>query len=99
MMFGESNDVFVATPPDGIPLADAFAGEVEFTNTLKFWDAGTEPNQAPGLGDQQPARQQRAGDGGAEGGVITEITDGVDGSNFRYPLPPVTLKLTIKPAQ
>lgn len=66
-MFGQSNDLFYAPDEDGIALYDAegqpISGDV--TDQLVLWDAGTEANQEPGLGEDQAPRQS-APDTGAE---------------------------------
>lgn len=82
-MFGESNDVFFANA-EPVPLWDGGASEGDWTPSLALWDAGTELNQEPGLGPDQAPRQAEAGDGEAEGGVITAV-DGVDGNGYVYP--------------
>src|SRR5687767_1460474 len=56
-MYGQSNDLFYA-PEKAI---DLFAGgeplSGDITDKLILWDAGTELNQAPGIGDEQAPRQ------------------------------------------
>ena len=84
-MYGESNDVFIGTPPEGIPLFD---GEEpiyqEIAGSLSFWDGGTEVNEEPGVGDNQPARQAGPGTGPDENGAVVEIV-GTDVAGFSYP--------------
>jgi len=57
-MIGQTNDVFIATPPAGIALLDkdgvprpAADVEEELNRTIADWDAGTEANQVPGAGN------------------------------------------------
>lgn len=85
-MYGESNDVFVATPPEGVALFDADQEPIyeEISGQMSFWDAGTEVNEEPGLGPNQPARQAGPNTGDDENGVVTRI-DGVDAGGFVYP--------------
>lgn len=68
----QSNDVFVAPPASGIAFIDAngeardlaaIAADIE--NQLELWDAGTEVNQVPGSGRDQPV-QGGLGTGDAE---------------------------------
>ena len=65
-----TNDAFFALPPSGINLLDSNgaarpAGEVqaEIRSRLAIWDAGTEIDQIPGVGPDQPQR------GGADTGA------------------------------
>ena len=76
-MFVESNDVFLAPEPKGIPLFDENGdplAERDVTSLLSLWDAGTEANQAPGFGVDQAPRQAAANTGGAEG-VVRPFSD------------------------
>lgn len=69
-MFGQTNDVFVGI--DSVPLAEPGAPMVVML------DAGTEINEEPGHGDNQPGSQPEPGSGEAEGGVIAPPDDGFD---------------------
>lgn len=69
-MFGQTNDVFVAV--DSFPLAQL--GDP----MVVMLDAGTEVNEEPGQGDNQPGTQPEPGSGDAEGGVIAPPDDGFD---------------------
>ena len=69
-MFGQTNDVFVAV--DSLPLAEL--GEP----MLVMLDAGTELNEQPGNGENQPGTQPEPGAGEAEDGVIAPPDDGFD---------------------
>lgn len=90
-MYGQSNDLFYA-PKQALELFDSagkpFAGEI--TDQLVLWDAGTEKNQAPGVGDEQAPRQKMANFGAAEGGLVGMVKDG-----FKYPNTREVLKVTI----
>ncbi len=90
-MYGQSNDLFYSLnealelfDPNGDPLSG------DITGKLLLWDAGTEKNQAPGLGDEQAPRQKIANTGAAENGVVSIIKDG-----FAYPNTRDVLKVTI----
>lgn len=92
-MYGQSNDLFYA-PQQAIDLfvnGEALNGDI--TDKLMLWDAGTEVNQAPGIGDQQAPRQKAANIGTAENGVVRLIQDVKDG--FTYPNTKDVLKVTI----
>jgi hypothetical protein len=90
-MFGQSNDLFYSNQK-AIDLFDkkgnAITGDV--TSALSLWDAGTEVNQAPGIGDEQAPRQKMANTGKAENGKVGMVKDG-----FTYPNTADVLKVTI----
>lgn len=90
-MYGQSNDLFYA-PRVALDLFDkngnALTGDI--TDKLLLWDAGTEVNQAPGIGDEQAPRQTMANTGKAENGVVTLVKDG-----FTYPNTTDVLRVTI----
>ena len=92
-MFGESNDVFVAATDIALFDGDA-PQDVDASTMLQLWDAGTEVNEEPGLGDTQAPRQTEAGEGADENGNVVEI-DGTDTSGFAYPTPTDMLSLQI----
>lgn len=90
-MYGQSNDLFYA-PRVALDLFDrdgnALTGDI--TDQLLLWDAGTEVNQAPGVGDEQAPRQKMANTGKAENGVVSLVKDG-----FTYPNTKDVLRVTI----
>ena len=90
-MFGQSNDLFYS-PQEALDLFDkdgnALSGDI--TDKLLLWDAGTEVNQAPGVGDEQAPRQKMANTGHAENGVVKLVSDG-----FMYPNTRDVLRVTI----
>ena len=90
-MFGQSNDLFYA-PDEAIELFDADGNPIsgDFTGSFKLWDAGTEVNQAPGLGADQGPRQKGPNTGEAEKGVVKLVSDG-----FTYPDTKSVLRVTI----
>lgn len=79
-MFVQSNDLFFAANPHGIDLFDeegnATTGDI--TSLISLWDAGTEVNEAPGEGANQPPRQADANTGESENGVVHVIEDGME---------------------
>lgn len=91
-MFGQSNDLFYA-PKQAIDLFDAKGDPLtgDITSQLLLWDAGTEVNQAPGVGDEQAPRQKMANTGKAENGKVGMVKDG-----FTYPNTSDVLRVTIK---
>src|SRR5215468_6629587 len=66
-MYGQSNDLFYA-PEEAIDLFDAKGNPIngDVTSSFKLWDAGTEVNQAPGLGADQAPRQKGPNTGADE---------------------------------
>ncbi len=58
-MFVPSNDFFYAPDENGIDLFDGSGNQNSgnITTMIQLWDAGTEMNQEPGLGSDQPQRQ------------------------------------------
>ena len=89
--FLESNDVFLGTNSSGVPLFDA-AGNPQtgdITSEFTFFDAGTEVNEQPGRGANQPSRQGAENTGTAETGTVSPVNDGFSyppASNFRVTL-------------
>jgi len=81
-MFVKSNDLFYAPSGEGIEL---FSGGValtgDITSQISLYDAGTEVNEEPGTGPNQPLN---GGDAGiVENGTVKDILDVMDG--FTYP--------------
>lgn len=90
-MFGQSNDLFYS-PKSAVDLFDKDGNPLsgDITSSLLLWDAGTEINQAPGIGDEQAPRQKMANTGKAENGVVGLVKDG-----FSYPETKNVLRVTI----
>lgn len=90
-MYGQSNDLFYA-PQEALDLFDKNGEPLngDITDSLVLWDAGTEVNQAPGIGDEQAPRQKMANTGKAENGVVHLVKDG-----FTYPNTKNVLRVTI----
>jgi hypothetical protein len=89
-MYGQSNDLFYA-PEKALDLfvkGEALSGDI--TDKLVLWDAGTEVNQAPGIGDSQAPRQKAANTGATEKSVVGLVKDG-----FSYPNTNDVLKVTV----
>jgi hypothetical protein len=72
MMFVHSNDVILATDPGGLGLRDDVALE---NAELALFDVGTEQNEEPGAGPNQPMQQDAPGSGVVEGGSIARVDD------------------------
>lgn len=72
-MVGQTNDAFISFPPQGLALLDADGTprptaevEREAAELLAVWDAGTEMNEAPGVGPNQAPRQSAPNTGAAD---------------------------------
>lgn len=95
-MFVQSNDLFYAPEPAGIPLwADGEPVDGDLTDRLVLWDAGTEVNEEPGAGSNQPPRQSGPDTGPSEDGVVRRISAVDDG--FTYPDVSDVVNLTVSP--
>ena len=70
-MYVQSNDLFYAFDETGLALYDADGNPVtgDVTASIDLWDAGTEVNEEPGVGANQPPRQGM-GDAGTSGDVL-----------------------------
>lgn len=92
-MYGQSNDLFYA-PKAAFDLfdknGDPLSGDI--TDKLLLWDAGTEVNQAPGIGDAQAPRQKMANTGRSENKRVSLVMDG-----FSYPNTRDVLRVTVAP--
>lgn len=92
-MFVKSNDLFYAPSGEGIEL---FSGSVALTGDISsqimLYDAGTEVNEEPGTGPNQPLN---GGDAGiVENGTVKEISEVMDG--FMYPAVSENIMVSIK---
>lgn len=94
MMFGQSNDLFLAPDSKAIALFDTkgMPLTVDITSQLQLWDAGTEVNEEPGLGANQAPRQPAPNTGAPERGVVRLVKD-----RFMYPKITDIVRVTIKP--
>lgn len=104
-MFVQSNDAFYAFQSGGISLFESGdpigeSSPADVTAQVALWDAGTEVDQEPGLGDNQAPRQSSADTGPDEDGSIVQITD-TDGDGmledggFEYPAVEDVVQVTV----
>jgi hypothetical protein len=90
-MFGESNDWFFGPDVGGIALYDASGNPVsgDVTSQIKLWNAGTEIDQEPAVGDstgpQQPSPDYGAPDPDPTVREIPKTVTLTDGSTFVRP--------------
>ncbi|MEM1126822.1 MAG: spondin domain-containing protein [Bacteroidota bacterium] len=96
-MFVQSNDLFYAPNPSGIPLFDENGTPVtgDITDQVELWDAGTEVDETPGEGANQAPRQSGPNAGDDENGVIVEIPDGTPNDGFTYPNKADVIRVTL----
>jgi hypothetical protein len=104
-MFGESNDWFFAPGPNGIALYDAngnaIAGDV--TSQVSLWNAGTEIDQEPGVGDSTGPHQSAPDFGAADPDPtvreipLTSLLS--DGTSFTRPEIAEMIRVTLTPGQ
>ena len=84
-MYVASNDLFFAPEDEGLALyddnGDALTGDI--TSSFILWDAGTEVNEEPGVGPNQPMNQSGPNTGMDENGTVWTIDQVGDG--FTYP--------------
>lgn len=75
-MYVQSNDAFYAPDAKGFPLFDGnmpITGDM--TAKIMLWDAGTEVNQEPGVGEDQAPRQAGPNTGDSESENIALISE------------------------
>lgn len=84
-MFGQSNDIFVATSAPVTLFDDEESPLVgDLAAHMALFDGGTELNEEPGVGPNQAPRQPLPNTGPDENGVVT-IVDGTDAEGYSYP--------------
>jgi len=102
-MFVQSNDLFFAPDEEGIALYNEDGspicgnGQLDVTDQVLLWDAGTEVNETTGGPNQKPQQAPDAEDQGEdENGVVTEITN--NSCSFGNVLPETSevIKVTIE---
>jgi hypothetical protein len=90
-MLVKSNDLFFAPSDMGLPLfSNGMPVSGDVTEMVYLWDAGTEVNEAPGFGPNQPINQTDATMPTEEMGHVMMVDDG-----FFYPAVNRFLKVTI----
>jgi hypothetical protein len=95
-MFVPSNDLFYAPDKMGLPLFDEEGKPLAFnaTGLISLWDAGTEINEEPGAGPNQPQRQTGPNTGDMDENSMVRIVD--DG--YMYPTAQEVLQIAVTPA-
>lgn len=100
-MLGESNDWFFAPGPEGIPLyVDGQPQSGDVTSYVRLWDAGTELDQEPGVGDATGTNQPQRNFGEADPDPnVREVPKTVtlsDGSTFTLPDVASMIRVTLE---
>lgn len=99
VMFVHSNDLFYSFGPAGLPLFDDEQRPIsgDLTSYVDLWDAGTEANQAPGVGPDQAPRQAFPGAGTKTNEPVRLIREVKDG--FCYPSTEKVIRVRVTPAE
>lgn len=94
-MLVQSNDLFYGPDENGIALFDADGNPIsgDVTDQVQLWDAGTEVNEEPGVGETQAPRQEGPNVGETEFAPVLEISAVEDG--FTYPAVNEYISVTI----
>ncbi len=83
-MFVQSNDWFFSFDPEGLALfaddGSPITGDV--TDAVSVWDAGTEIDQDPGTGQDQPPRQTGPNTGAVDPDATVRAVDGEDAADY-----------------
>lgn len=92
-MFVQSNDLFYSFDDKGFDLFDKDGEPLkgDITSNVILWDAGTEENQEPAVGLDQPLRQKAINTGKSESNNINIVKD-----SFKYPNTTDVLKITLE---
>jgi hypothetical protein len=92
-MFVQSNDLFYGLENAGIDIFDRtgkpLAGDL--TARVVLYDAGTEVNEAPGVGPNQAPRQAKPNTGPSESKPVQIVKDG-----FAYPAAAAVIRVTVQ---
>ncbi|WP_435157514.1 spondin domain-containing protein [Haladaptatus sp. DFWS20] len=96
-MFVPSNDLFFSPDKSGIALFDGTGHPIQgnVTTQILLWDAGTEQNQAPGVGPDQVERQSSPNTGPEETQPVQLVSATNDG--YQYPAVSQVINVTVVP--
>lgn len=101
-MMVESNDWILAPGPEGIPLVtDGQPTSGDVTSYVQLWDAGTELDQEPGIGDATGIRQATRTTGNDDPDpTVRPVPDSVrlsSGTTFERPSVQEMIRVTLTP--
>lgn len=100
-MLGESNDWYFAPGPDGIPLYDATGAPIsgDVTSQVSLWNAGTEIDQEPAVGDATGPKQPNPTFGAADPDATVRLVPAVApltaGGTFTLPAIASMIRVTL----
>jgi hypothetical protein len=96
-MFVPSNDLFYSPDVAGISLFDGTGHPIrgDVTAQILLWDAGTEQNQAPGVGPDQVQRQSSPNTGPEETQPVRLVSAANDG--YQYPAVSRVINVMVMP--
>ena len=95
-MFVASNDLFYAPSAHGVPLFGEYGAPLmgDLTRKVMLWDAGTEANEEPGMGPNQPLAQSGPNMGPADpDSTVRLVNDG-----YQYPDVAAAIRVTMQPS-
>lgn len=94
-MLAATNDIFLGTSDNGIPLFNSNGTPISGNVTSQFfwWDAGTEENEQPAIGPNTVTNQLAQDTGIDENGTV-ELLSNVD-DDFSYPAVNQVVQITI----
>lgn len=97
VMFVHSNDLFYAFGPADLKRFDTEHQPIsgDMTRFVELWDAGTEANEAPGVGPSQAPRQAFPGAGTKTRDPVRPVSAVQD--RFCYPPTEQVIRVTITP--
>jgi hypothetical protein len=92
-MFVQSNDLFYGFENGGIDIFDSMGKPVmgDLTARAVLFDAGTEVNEAPGVGPNQAPRQAKPNTGPSESKPVQAVNDG-----FVYPAAASVIRVAVE---
>lgn len=101
-MLRESNDWFFAPGPEGIPLfEDGAPVSGDVTRFVKLWDAGTEVDQEPFVGDSTGVKQLMRNQGDPDPDTIVrevpQMVQLTSGATFNLPTLQRMIRVTLTP--
>ncbi|HEY3254110.1 MAG TPA: spondin domain-containing protein, partial [Polyangiaceae bacterium] len=97
-MLGASNDVFFAPNGDGIPLylENGTPITADVTSQVYLWDAGTELNEEPFLGDNTGTKQTVVNTGAVDTNTkVRKVSTVTEGFVYAYPTVASLVKVTV----
>ena len=92
-MYVQSNDLFFSPGEKGMSLVGEMASMGNVTQEIQLYDAGTEINQAPGMGSSQAPRQDGPDSGATENKPVMPVDPAM--AEYSYPMVSAVIRVTI----